>query len=180
MPQHVILRKIVHDDSANSQPTGRPHRADLHKMCVDHFNEPMISFGKLARCIGYGETAVDCYIITQLCNGEILWNTCVGGYVFLDRLKGQGYVKSTGGEDWDDLTRLESELREAPKKEKFLLLLDHNDWEGNLPIGARIEQFIKHMDELNARDMIEIRREITKYLTIRDAENGTTKWAEEL
>jgi hypothetical protein len=92
----------------------------LEKMCRDHFNELMISFGELARCIGYGEDESDCYIITRRRDGSIVWNTCVGGYVWLDRLKGQGYVKSSNGEDWDDLTRLELEMPLAPKEAEFI------------------------------------------------------------
>jgi hypothetical protein len=97
-------------------------------MARKHFNEPMISFGKLVRCIGYSETAVDCYIIVKDIDGKETWNTCVGGYTFLDALKGQNYVKAHNGEDWDDLTRLESDL--PPKEPEFKLMLDPDDWEG--------------------------------------------------
>lgn len=84
--------------------------SDLQKMCEAHFNEPMISGSEIVRCIGYGETAVDCYIITRHIGGKVSWSTCVGGYVFLDRLKGQNRVTSNSGDNWDDLTRLDSLL----------------------------------------------------------------------
>ncbi|MCA0032777.1 hypothetical protein [Mesorhizobium sp. B263B2A] len=107
------------------------HSDELHEMCRQHFNEPMISFDKIVRCIGYGETGVDCYVITKGHGGEIVWNTCVGGYFFLDRLKGQGYVKAVNGEDWDDLTRLDSNLTcgGATKESEFRLVLQHDDME---------------------------------------------------
>lgn len=111
--------------------TGKVHSRELLDMCLAHFNEPMISFEEVVRCIGYGETGADCYIITRKRGGEIIWNTCVGGYVFLDRLKGQGHVKSTSGEDWDDLTRLCSSLAHngAPCEPEFRLELRHEDME---------------------------------------------------
>jgi hypothetical protein len=101
---------------------GEPHSKELHQMCLDHFNEPMISFGELVRCIGYGETARDCYILVRKQGGQVIWNTCVGGYVFLDSLRGNNVAG-----DWDDLRRLDSELHGAgaPKEEKFLIELRH-------------------------------------------------------
>lgn len=114
-----------------------PHSKELHDMALAHFNEPMLVSHQLARCIGYAETAIDCYIIARLPgsymqDGKTIWCTCVGGYTFLDRLRGQGYVKSTGGEDWDDLTRLDSSLgyNGAPRAEQFLVELKRDDWEG--------------------------------------------------
>jgi len=104
---------------------------DLYEMCLSHFNEPMISFGELARCVGYGETAVDCYILVRKRRGELIWHTCVGGYTFLSRLKGQGYVKAHNGEDWDDLTRMDSELTcaGAPPEVEFLVKMDLDNME---------------------------------------------------
>ena len=82
------------------------------EMCRQHFNEPIIVGSEVVRLIGYGETAVDCYLI---CSGMsqrgVFWNSAVGGYIFLDRLKGQGHVKSVEGEDWDDFFRLDNLLR---------------------------------------------------------------------
>lgn len=105
---------------------------DMEEMCRLHFNEPMISFHEIARCIGYGETALDCYIITRHIGGKIVWNTCVGGYTFLDRLKGQEHVVSTEGENWDDFTRLDSSLalNGCPREESFLLDVRLDDFEG--------------------------------------------------
>lgn len=107
------------------------HNRELYEMCRAHFNEPMIAMERVVRCIGYGETAVDCYVISQSMGGKVTWHTCVGGYFWLDRLKGQDYVRSTGGEDWDDLYRLDNvlALNGAPKADAFRLELRHDDLE---------------------------------------------------
>ena len=47
------------------------HSKELLDMCRAHFNEPMLSFGQVVRCIGYGETGIDCYVITKLPGGEL-------------------------------------------------------------------------------------------------------------
>lgn len=105
-------------------------------MARAHFNEPVIVGHEVARCIGYGEDAIDCYIIVQYAgsacaSGRVVWHTCVGGYTFLDRLKGQDYVKANNGEDWDDLTRLCSSLsfNGAPKADQFLVVIRPDDSE---------------------------------------------------
>lgn len=120
-----------------------PHSRELHEMALAHFNEPMLTYYGLARCVGYAETAVDCYIIahapqTESEDERLVWLTCVGGYTWLDRLKGQGYVKADNGEDWDDLTRLSGDLTRAgaPPADVFILELKHNEWEGMRPRGA--------------------------------------------
>lgn len=117
-----------------------PHSKELHDMARAHFNEPMIWNHELARCVGYGETAVDCYVIIRRSEsgcekGKLFWVTCVGGYTWLDRLKGQGYVKSVSGEDWDDLFRLDSDLKHngCPREPEFILVLRHDEWEGSSP-----------------------------------------------
>lgn len=104
---------------------------DLEKMCRDHFNEPMIVSFDLVRCVGYAEDEMDCYIIIRYRNWMLAddnevddrWHTCVGGYTFLDRLKGQGYVRGNNGEDWDDFTRLDKilTLNNAPRATDFIL-----------------------------------------------------------
>lgn len=111
------------------------HNKELYEMCLAHFNEPMLASFDLVRCIGYGETAVDCYIIARGQTGKVSWLTCVGGYTFLDRLKGQQYVLSTSGEHWDDFTRLDSQLHlnGSPRMTEFRLDLQHDDWEGSKP-----------------------------------------------
>jgi hypothetical protein len=86
-----------------------------------HFNEPVLIMDRLGRVIGYGEDEQDCYMIVMYMGGKIVWNTAVGGYVFLDRLKGQEYVKATNGEEWDDFVRLNNilELNGAPKQKEW-------------------------------------------------------------
>jgi len=103
-----------------------PHSQELLDMCRAHFNEPIIASFDLMRCIGYGETGVDCYVIAKGRGGKVVWLTCVGGYTFLDRLKGQ----ERGGV-WDDFTRLDSLLgyNGAPKEDEFRLDLRHDDME---------------------------------------------------
>ena len=114
------------------------HNKDLYEMCLAHFNEPMLASFDLVRCIGYGETAVDGYIIARGQLGETHWLTCVGGYTFLDRLKGQRYVLSTLGEHCDDLTRLDRllALNGCPQETEFRIDLQHDDWEGGKPREA--------------------------------------------
>lgn len=112
-----------------------PHSPALCEMALAHFNEPMLSMWGVVRCIGYGETAVDCYIIARKPGGQIAWLTCVGGYTFLDRLRGQGHVVSTSGEEWDDLLRLDNglTLNDCPPEGEFLVDLRHGDMEDSRP-----------------------------------------------
>lgn len=97
--------------------------SELHAMALAHFNEPIIAMARVVRLIGYGEDERDCYLICREMYGKTVWHTCVGGYTFLDRLKGQGYVKAPNGEGWDDLTRLDSVLaiNGCPHEAEFVL-----------------------------------------------------------
>lgn len=110
------------------------HSPGLLAMCCAHFNEPMLSSDKLVRCIGYGETGVDCYIIvreqgTVPTEGRVFWHTCVGGYIFLDRLRGQNQTKATNGGEWDDFIRLDNSLtlNGCPQEKAFRIELRHDD-----------------------------------------------------
>jgi hypothetical protein len=107
---------------------------ELYEMCRDHFNEPILTDSGLGRVIGYGEDAMDCYIIIKHLgsygvDGKVTWHTCVGGYYWLTALKGQNHVKSTKGEDWDDYFRLDNllALNGAPKEAVFRLDLRHDE-----------------------------------------------------
>lgn len=126
-----------------------PKRPDLEQMCREHFNEPMLCMFEVVRCIGYGETHDDCYIIVRepgYPEGNTRWLTCVGGFFFLDRLRGQGYVLSLEGEDWDDLVRLDSvlALNGAAREVEFLLDLRPDEHEtadlGAAPAPSRMER----------------------------------------
>ena len=88
-----------------------------------HFNEPVLIGLEVMRVIGYSEDDMDCYLMVQDVKGRILHHTAVGGYIFLDELKNQGHVKAHNGEDWDDLSRLDSWLTcgKAPKQDEFLI-----------------------------------------------------------
>lgn len=109
-----------------------------HDEVRSHFNEPVLVSFHLARIIGYAETGADSYLIVaqpENANGRwrshVYWHTMVGGYVYLDRLKGQNYVKSQEGEDWDDLFRLDKLLHYngCPKMEEFQIILKPDDME---------------------------------------------------
>lgn len=104
------------------------HSPELYEICRKHFNEPMIATtnDQIVRCVGYAETGIDCYIIVRRKGGELYWNTCVGGYTFLDRLKGQNKAGK-----YDDLIRLDLMLEQcgAPKEPEFILDLRHEEME---------------------------------------------------
>lgn len=98
----------------------------LEKMCRDHFNEPVLLGFEVGRLIGYAEDDEDCYLIInypKYPDGRIVYHTCVGGYIFLNRLKGQGLVISTQGEEWDDYYRIDSSLsvNGAPMAQEFIV-----------------------------------------------------------
>ena len=117
-------------------------KQSIQEMCEQHFNEPIISNSEIVRLIGYGETAVDCYLICSSMSRGVYWNTAVGGYMFLARLRGQGYVRSTEGEDWDDLTRLDNmlELNGAPKIKDFIIDIRPDNYEdGHEALGKEEE-----------------------------------------
>ena len=103
---------------------------DIQQMCLDHFNEPVLMMFELCRLIGYGEDADDCYLIVKYPkypDGRIVWSTAVGGYTFLERLKGQNFVVPAypqfKNEYWDDFIRLDNvlALSGVPKEEKFIV-----------------------------------------------------------
>jgi hypothetical protein len=88
---------------------------DLKEEVLSHFNEPVITGFKVGRVIGYAEDDHDCYVVIRYPGtyeklGKVIWHTCVGGYHWLDRLKGQSYVRSNSGEDWDDFVRISNAL----------------------------------------------------------------------
>jgi hypothetical protein len=94
--------------------------SQLRNEILSHFNEPMLCMGVVVRCVGYGENEMDAYVIILqpkpyriYPHKPVLRHTCVGGYTFLDRLKGQQHVKAHNEEDWDDLTRLDGDLTRA-------------------------------------------------------------------
>lgn len=105
-------------------------RDELKRECEQHFNEIMISFGEIARCVGFGEDDRDCYILCRKRDGKIHWNTMVGGYQFLDALRGSVIVKPTHpkfeGEVWSDYSRLETHCQDIPIEPEFLELRDES------------------------------------------------------
>lgn len=103
----------------------KPKSQELYELALEHFNEPVLLGDRLVRLVGYGEDEMDCYFIciSKTKDREKFWHTCVGGYVFLDRLRGQNEVVSVhSGDIWDDLYRLEQYLPE--KYTKFELVLE--------------------------------------------------------
>jgi hypothetical protein len=100
---------------------------ERREMALQHFNEPMLSSFSVVRCIGYAEDEKDCYIIVRYprIENSVVWLTCVGGYMFLDRLKGQQEIRNAGedrNETWDDFWRLDHwlGLNGAPQEPMFL------------------------------------------------------------
>jgi hypothetical protein len=96
-------------------------REDLLQMAKHHFNEPVLTMFTLTRLIGYGEDDDDCYLILVDPYRGTVKHTCVGGYTFLDRLRGQGAAGEFGV--WDDFKRLDSLLANngVPAADEFLL-----------------------------------------------------------
>ena len=101
-----------------------PKVPELYQTALDHFNEPVICNGRLARLVGYAEDEWDCYYIVESLYYHLpkWYQTCVGGYTFLDVLKGHNSVISVAGDIWDDIFRLQSDL--PPAREQFELVLD--------------------------------------------------------
>jgi len=100
-----------------------PATTDLEQMCRDHFNEPVLVGLEVARLVGYAEDEHDCYLILNYPRpARTVYHTCVGGYHWLDRLRGQHLVISRDGERWDDFYRIDSTLTMggAPKAEEFI------------------------------------------------------------
>lgn len=99
-----------------------------------HFNEPVISGDRIMRCVGFGEDDSDFYVLLKDMNGRIIWHTAVGGYTFLNRLKGQNYVMGQKDgkdwEEWDDFKRLDNflELNGAKKEDEFLRYESDHHW----------------------------------------------------
>jgi hypothetical protein len=91
--------------------------AGLLQEAKTHFNEPILVVFDLCRCVGYAEDDADCYLVVRHPRRGLIWHTFVGGYTYLDALKG----RNPAGE-WDDLTRLDSllALNGAPKEPEFI------------------------------------------------------------
>ena len=103
----------------------QPKSKELYQLAVDHFNQPLICNGVLCRLVGYAEDRQDCYFIVESRHALAMpkwYQTCVGGYTFLDALRGQNQVVAYNGDVWDDLTRLEPDL--PPLYDNFELNLD--------------------------------------------------------
>lgn len=100
--------KVPFDELAGST-------TDLEQMCRDHFNEPVLLGFEVARLVGYAEDDHDCYLIVNYPNypnaARTVYHTCVGGYHWLDRLRGQHLVISKAGERWDDYHRIDNMLK---------------------------------------------------------------------
>jgi tRNA(His) 5'-end guanylyltransferase len=72
---------------------------NLYQEAKQHFNEPILIMFDLCRCVGYAEDDMDCYLIVRDQRGKLRKHTFVGGYTYLDLLKGQGCCTSTTGEE---------------------------------------------------------------------------------
>lgn len=93
---------------------------ELYNLAKEHFNQPVLSFGVLARVIGYHEDDHDAYFICKTQKGEITYQTISGGYIFLQYLEHQNIVESKYTDEiWSDLTRLQYYL--PPIEAEFLV-----------------------------------------------------------
>lgn len=107
-----------------------PSQPGLLKEIRARFNQPVLTDFSIGRIVGYAEDSCDCYIIIQYTRPtpyrERVYHTMVGGYYWLDRLKGQNLVISNSGEEWDDYYRIDNmlELNGAPKEKEFLIDID--------------------------------------------------------
>ena len=104
-------------------------RDEILEEITKHFNEPILIGGDLVRLIGFAEDPDDYYYICQHFGGKLVYNSCVGGLIPLDRLRGQSFHAGHNGEHWDDYYRLDSvlELNGSPKVETLIMkVLDHD------------------------------------------------------
>lgn len=94
----------------------------LHKEAFSRFNQLVLIGWEVCRLIGYAEDETDCYWIIRRSGGTIMWCTCVGGYIWLQSLKGQELMG-----DWDDYKRLDSllQLNGCDWEDKFHLVLEN-------------------------------------------------------
>ena len=98
----------------------KPQETKYYEEVLSHFNEPFITaMGEIARCIGYAEDKMDCYIIYKLYDGTVRYHTMVGGYIFLQILEKQNVEISFNGAIWNDLTRIQHLL--CPPEKEFLI-----------------------------------------------------------
>jgi hypothetical protein len=112
------------DTQKKPQDELAPRTTDLEKMCRDHFNEPVLLDFQVGRLVGYAEDEHDCYLIINYPKpARTVYHTCVGGYQWLDRLRGQHLVISRDGERWDDFHRIDDalSLNGAPKVDDFII-----------------------------------------------------------
>lgn len=101
-------------------------RPDLSAEIQSHFNEPVLVFFQLARCVGYAEDEDDCYMVIHRpnpYNDTIWWSLCTG-YVFLDCLKNQRIMQDADGNTCTDFSLLDGwlALNGAPKYKNFLVI----------------------------------------------------------
>ena len=68
---------------------------NLYEEAKSHFNEPVLIDLTVGRIIGYAETEEDCYLLVNTKTMGVVWQSYVGGYIYLDCLKGINPVKSS-------------------------------------------------------------------------------------
>jgi hypothetical protein len=114
-----------------------PSQPGLLEEIRSRFNQPVLTSDGVGRIVGYSEDSCDCYIIIQYPRPGVrmnsrIYHTMVGGYYWLDRLKGQNLVISYNGEEWDDYYRIDNmlELNGAPKEKEFLI--ENDKWDDSL------------------------------------------------
>jgi hypothetical protein len=121
---HKLAKAAVRGEQKTPHDELAPPTTGFEKMCRDHFNEPVLLGFEVARLVGYAEDERDSYLIVSYPNpARTVYHTCVGGYHWLDRLRGQHLVISRDGERWDDYHRVDNDLERngAPKVENFMV-----------------------------------------------------------
>jgi hypothetical protein len=95
-----------------------------------HFNEPVLINFNVGRVIGYSEDSMDAYLMVKFLDGKFVHHSAVGGYIWLNRLKGQNLVIGNDEKEYDDYWWIDNilELNGCGKEEEFIVKnLDKED-----------------------------------------------------
>jgi len=95
----------------------------LYDEAKKHFNEPVLVGFDLGRVVGYAEDDEDCYLIVVMPRRGRIKVSFVGGFTFLDCLRGRHEIQSLyTPEIWDDYYRVDRdlELNGAPAEKVFI------------------------------------------------------------
>lgn len=102
-----------------------PYLKKYYEEVKSHFNEPVIIGSEVCRIIGFGVDDEDYYLIVNSRSRGKFWMTFVGGYIYLDCLKGQHAIASKHTDEiWDDYFRMNSflTLNGVPEEKEFVFI----------------------------------------------------------